>query len=132
MCTTGGVHTLTCCTHIFLLHSLYAACAHTRMAHVHEKGVCRTNVFVLSLAFSLLMFHPSLLFLIIHFDISFQSTILPFFPVLKAQDMRHSALASRSLASWPSQMLTQVMSPRSSTRSLFVDTDTMLIDDPDR
>ena len=72
------------------------------MAQVHEKGV---RVFVLYL-FSLLMFYPSLLFLYIHFDISFQSTILPYFPVLKAQDTRHSARASRSLATWPSQMQT--------------------------
>ena len=33
--------------------------------------------------------------------------------------MRHSAHASRSLATWPSQMQTQVMSPTSSTRSLL-------------
>ena len=46
-------------------------------------------------------------------------TILPYFLVLKVQDMRHSAPASRSLATWPSQMQTQVMSPRSSTRPLL-------------
>ena len=33
--------------------------------------------------------------------------ILPYFPVLKAQDMRHSAPASRSLVTWPSQMQTE-------------------------
>ena len=44
--------------------------------------------------------------------------ILPYFPVPKAQDMRHSAPASRSLASWPDQMQTPVISPKSSTRSL--------------
>ena len=40
----------------------------------HEKGVCRMSVFVLYLAFSLLMFHPSLLFLYTHLDITFLST----------------------------------------------------------
>ena len=65
------------------------------------------------------MFHPSLLFLHGHFETTFQSTILPYFPVLKAQDVRNSAHASRSLATWPSQMQTQFMSPKSSTRSLL-------------
>ena len=37
----------------------------------------------------------------------------------KAQGVRHSAHASRSLAPWPSQMQTQVMSPTSSTSSLL-------------
>ena len=46
-------------------------------------------------------------------------TFMPYLPVLKAQDMRHSAPASRSLATWPSQMRTQVVSPKSSTRSLL-------------
>ena len=44
--------------------------------------------------------------------------ILPYFPVLKVQEMRHSAPGSRSSATWPDQMQTQVMSPRSSTWSL--------------
>ena len=105
VCTTEGAHTLTCCTHIFLLHSAHLhACSRTRMAQVHEKGVCRMSVFVFYLAFSLLMFHPSLLFLYIHFDITCLSIFLPNFPILKAQDMRHFAHASRSLANWPCQM----------------------------
>ena len=56
------------------------------------------------------MFHLSLLFLDGHFetnpDITFLSISLPNFPVLQAQDMRNSAHASRSLATWPSQMQT--------------------------
>ena len=76
-------------------------------------------VISLHLAFSTLMFHQSLLFLPAHFDITFSSTILPYFPVLKAQVMRYSAHASRRLDIWPSQMHTQVMIPRSSTRSLL-------------
>ena len=78
--------------------------------------------------FLLLMIHPSsLLFLHGHFetnpdyDLTADSDIhmiLPYFPVLKVQEMRHSAPASRSSATWPDQMQTQVMSPRSSTWSL--------------
>ena len=78
------------------------ACAHTRMAQVHEKGGCRTSVFVLYLAFSLLMFHPSLLFLPAYVDFPFQSTILPYFPVLEAHYTRNAARGARSLAIWPS------------------------------
>ena len=61
------------------------------------------------------MSHPSLLFPHGHFettpDYDFTDNpihmILPYFPVLKAQDTRHSAPASRSLATWPDQMQTQ-------------------------
>ena len=117
---------------VFRLHahfSAHSACtvtfahfscmSHTRMdqGQVHEKCVCRMSVFVLYLAFSLLMLHPSLLFLHAYLDITFLSIFLPYFPVLQAQDMRHS-LASRSMATWPRQQ-TEVMSPRSSTRSLL-------------
>ena len=59
--------------------------------------------------------HPSLLFSHGHFetipDCDFTDDpvhmFLPYFPVLKAQDTRNSAHASRSLAIWPSQMQTQ-------------------------
>ena len=85
------------------------------------------GVLVLYLAFSFLMFHPSLLFFDVHFetipdfDITDDSvhTFLPYLPVLKAQGTRISARAARSLAIWPSPPSTQVMSPRSSTRSLL-------------
>ena len=121
-----------CYTHAHLLHAHFSAhgactvtfahlhaCAHTRMAQVHEKGVWRMSVFVLYLAFSLPMFHPSLQFLYIHFDITCLSIFLPFSPVLKAQGMRVSARAARSLAIWPSPPSTQVMSPKSSPISLL-------------
>ena len=73
------------------------------------------SVFVLYLAFSFLMSHPSLLFLHGHFettpDHDFTDSdihmILPYFPILEAQDKRNSAPASRSLATWPSQMQAQ-------------------------
>ena len=130
----------TCHAHTHLSHAHFSAhsalcayfahlhaCAHTRMAPVHQKGVC-TCVISLHLAFSLLKIHPSsLMFFDGHFetnpDYDFTNDpihmILPYFPVLKAQDMRHSAPASRSSATWPDQMQTQVMSPKSSTRSLL-------------
>ena len=62
------------------------------------------------------MFHPSLLFLHGHFettqDYDFTDdpvhTFLSRLPVLKAQDMRHSAHASRSWATWPNQVQTHV------------------------
>ena len=105
---------------------------HRHACHTHAwltsaKRVLCTCVFVLYLAISVLMIHLSLQFLHGHFettpDYDFTDdpvhAILPCFPVLKAQDTRHSAPASRSLAHWPSQMQTQVMSPPSSTRSLL-------------
>ena len=119
------------CTYTHLLHvhfSAHSACtvtfahfscvSHTRMAQGHEKFVCCMCVISLHLAFSLLMFHPSLLFLHTHLDITFLSVFLPNFPVLKAQDMRNSAHASRRLATWPSQMQTHSSegSPRASRR----------------
>ena len=81
----------------------------------------------LHLAFSLLVSHLSLLFPHGHFettpDYDFTDDpvhmFLPYLLVLKAQDTRNSAPASRSLATWPSQMQTQVVSPTSSTRSLL-------------
>ena len=62
------------------------------------------------------MSHPSLLFLDGHFetnpDYDFTDDlihmILLYCPVLKAQGMRHSAPASRSLATWPDQMQTHI------------------------
>ena len=68
VCTTAGVHTLTCCTHIFLhmaraqshLH-IFMRVTHTHGSSSWKKSVCRMSVLVLHLAFSLLMCHPSLL-----------------------------------------------------------------------
>ena len=54
VCTTGGVHTLTCCTHIFLLHSLSA---HSRTSscvctYTHGSSVCK-KVFAYASYFSI-------------------------------------------------------------------------------
>ena len=94
-----------------------------------KKRVACTCVFVLYLAFSLLMSHPYLLFPHGYFettpDYDFTDdpihTFLPYLPVLKAQDMRHSARCiARSLATWPSSSLqTQVMSLRKFHKNHF-------------
>ena len=122
------------CTYTHLLHAHvsahcactvtfahFHACAHTRMAQarVVSKGVRCTCIIPLHLAFSISCMTRLCCSCTSTSTIPFRSTILPYFPVLKAQDMRHSALASKSLATWPSQMQTQVMSPTSSTRSLL-------------
>ena len=65
VCTTGGVHTLTCCTHIFLRTARSPRTSHTSHAcHIHAwlkdaKKVLCTCVTCLHRAFSLLMSHPS-------------------------------------------------------------------------
>ena len=119
------------CAYTHLLHAHFSAhsgCsttfAHVHACHIHawlelkscSKGVCCARIIPLHLAFSLLMFHPSLLFQHGHFetnpDITFLTTSLPNFPVLQAQDMRNSAHASRSLATWPSQMQTHLLGIR--------------------
>ena len=123
------------CTNTHLLHAHFSAhsactvtfahfhaCAYTRVAQGHDKGVCYMWVISLHLAFSSLMSHPSLLFLDGHFETipDFDvHTFLPYLPVLKAQGMRISARAARIVAIWPSPLSTQVMSPKSSTRSLL-------------
>ena len=84
------------------------------MAQAHEKGVGRMRM-SFSITPSLSLISPThRLFLDGHFetnpDYDFTDDpihmILPYFSVLKAQDMRHSAPAWRSLATWPSQMQT--------------------------
>ena len=71
--------------------------------------------YLFHLAFSLVMIHLSLLFLHGHFETtpdydltdSVMHMILPYFPVLQAQETRNFAPAMRSLGTWPSQMQTQ-------------------------
>ena len=73
-CRHSPVHTLTCCTHIFLV---YIHCAHTshilmRVTHMHGSRVSavRMSSSLCHLAFSHLMCHPSLLLLFLdgHFE----------------------------------------------------------------
>ena len=123
------IHPLVC-THIFLHIARAQSHFHIFMrVHIHawlkvmKKGVCCMWVISLHLAFSRLMSHPSLLFLDGHFEDHFltltSTRSLPYLPVLKAQGMRISARAARIVAIWPSPLSTQVMSPKSSTRSLL-------------
>ena len=118
VCTTE-VHTLTCRTHIFLLHSVCAR-SHTfvRVTYTHGSSVCK-KVFAHASLISpsrLLPSHVSPVSAVparsrrdpdYDFTDSDIHKFLPYFPVLKAQDMRNSAPASRCLATWPSQMQTQ-------------------------
>ena len=95
----------------------FSCVSHARMAQASrcQKGSLHVCHFSIHLAFSLLMCHPSLLFLDGHFettpDYDFTNdpvhTFLPHFPVLKAQDTHKSAHSSRSLGTWPSQMQTR-------------------------
>ena len=122
-CGRRGVYTLRVARTLSLLHILSAhplifMRAHSRMAQGRQKDVCCMCVVPLHLAFSVLLFHLSLLFLHAHSGITFLSIFLPNFPVLEAQDTRNSSYAARSLATWPSQMQTRFMTPTSSTRSL--------------
>ena len=123
-----SVYTLTCCTHIFLLY-IHCACTSRILMHIHAwlKIAVRMSSSLFHLTFSLLMFHPSLLLLFLdgHFETIPTTTSLTLtsttscrtFPTKKR---RSSALRTRtsSLANWPSSFLPQVMSPKSSTRSL--------------
>ena len=115
LCTTGGVCTLTCCTHLFLrparslrtLH-IFMPVTYTHGSSVCEKGVVCICVVSFHLAFSLLMFHPSLLFPHAYLDITFLSTrscrTCP-----KSAGHAHLRTRTRSLAIWPSPPSTHVV-----------------------
>ena len=111
VCTTG------CVTHLSHAHfsehsALTAYFAHLHACHIHawlklkscQKGVCFTCIIPLHLAFSISCFTRLCSSWTSTSTSPFHSTILPYFPVLKAQDMLHFTLASRSLATWPSPM----------------------------
>ena len=127
------------CTYTHLLHAHFSAhsartayfahfscVSHARMAQVSVKAVC-TCVVSLHLAFFFLMSHTSLLFPHGHFettpDYDFTDDpvhmFLQYLLVLKAQDTRNSAHASRSLATWPCQIQTKVMIPKNSRSALL-------------
>ena len=97
------------------------------------------RVVTLHLAFTLLMIHLSLLFSDGHFETSpdhdftdkLVHMIFPYFPVLKAQDLRNSELASRSLATWPSQMQQNTKYESNELDKIIsLDHDKTLINDP--
>ena len=79
-----------------VLHTLLMRVTHTRMAQVHEKGVCRMSVFVISYLTS----HPSFALSVRRFSLDFPvHTFLPYSLVLKAQGMRISARGREVLLS---------------------------------
>ena len=103
-------------------HTLCAYFTHLHACHIHawlkcpQKGslhMCHTS------PISLLMIHLSLLFVDGHleanpdYDFTYFDIheILPNFPDPKARVKRNSANASRSLATWTSQMQTQKQRP---------------------
>ena len=130
----GSVHTLTCCTHIFLhiaraqshdahcvcAHSAHLhACEHTRMAQVSEKFCCMRMSHI---SISCVTLRPCCSLTVTSRPLSrLWRPRLPCraLPDPKARVKRTSARAPRSLATWPCLVLTQVMSPNSSTRSLL-------------
>ena len=125
------------CTYTHLSHAHFSG-AHTLCIFRTSSCASHTCMFQVSVKRCLHMCHispsrvlpshdsPVLVFLDGHFETTpdydlTDSNIhmfLPYFPVLKVKDMRHSAHASQSLATWPNQMQTQVMSPTSSTKLL--------------
>ena len=115
MCTTGGVHALTCCTHFSVAQFV---CAHPHifmLVHIHawlkchEKGVCRISVFVLYLAFSLLMSHPSFAVSVRRLSLCRLSRphVLAVLTCLKSAGHAHLRTRTRSSAIWPSPPSTQ-------------------------
>ena len=124
LCVVGDqinerIHALTCCTHFFFVAQFVCAHPHIFMRvqihawlECHEKGVFGMSVLVLYLAFSLLLFHQSLLFLHAYLD------ILAVLTCPKRAGHAQLRTRTRSLAIWPCPPSTQVMSPRSSTRIL--------------
>ena len=99
-------------------HHRQSALTHTHGSSVHKCWLHAHVVISLWLSFSRLMFHPS------SFAVPPRSlwdhphdvpvrTVLPNFPDLKAQVKR-----TPHVATWPSPSSSQVMNPRSSTRTL--------------
>ena len=118
------VHTLTCCTHIFLLHSLSA---HIRTSScvctcTHGSSVCK-NVFayVSFLFISLSPFSCLTHLLLSPYDVSRLSRphVLAVHTCPKSAEHAHLRTRTRSLTIWRGPPSTQVMSPTSSTRSLL-------------
>ena len=96
------VHTLTCCTHIFLHVARAQSHSHIfmRVTYTHGSSVCK----MVSAYVSFLPISPSLsrvspiLAVLAHFETTFPSApFLPYLPVPEAQGMRNSA---RGRAVW--------------------------------
>ena len=130
VCTTGSVDALTCCTHIFLRTSRSLRTSHTSHAcHIHALLKCLSKRCVAHVSYFSISPSPFSCFTRLCCSCTpsltspFKSTTLPYFPILKAQDTRNFAHASRSLATG--------YEPKEFDNITSVDSDTMLIDDPD-
>ena len=131
-------------TYTHLLHAHFSVaesvCAHPHIfMRVHKqvwlkclwKDVCRTCVFVLYLAFSLLMFHPSLLFLYIHFYITFSVHLLA--ELSRPKSAGHAPLRTciAKFGYLAKSDANTGYEPKEFDKITSVDNDTMLIDGPD-
>ena len=121
---TGGVHALTCCTHIFCTQRVHCAHPHIFMRVTHTHGSrswkrCLLHAHVSTLMIRFFCLCCSFTW---HFETNLTDapvrTILPNFPDPEARVKRTSAPATSSLATWPSPFSTQVISSRSSMRKL--------------
>ena len=129
------------CTH--LLHAHFSAhractvtsahlhtCAHARMAQVSVKRclhMCRFSPFRILLS---LMFHPSLLFLYIHFDITFLVHVLAV--LSRPESARHAHLHTciAKFGYLAKSDANTGYEPNKFDKNTSVDDDTMLINDP--
>ena len=100
------------------------------MAHGHEKKVFVVCV-VLNLAFSHLMFHPSLLFLYIHFDITL--SVHNFAVLSRLESAGHAQFRTRieEFGYLAKSAANTGYEPKEFEKITSVDSDTMPIDDPD-
>ena len=125
------VRTYFCAQRAHCVFRTSSCVSHTRMAQVSwNKGVCHMSVFVLYLAFSSLMFHPSLLFLYIHFDITFSVHNLAVLsrPKSAGHAQRRTCIAKFGyLAKSDANAGNE---PNEFDKNNSVDDDTMLINDP--
>ena len=139
MCTTGSVHTLTCCTHICLLHSLSAhirtsacVCTYTHGSSVCEKVFACVSHLSLSLSLVSCLTHLSQSPYDDSLSLSLDCpvrTLLPYLLVLKVHGMRHSA---RGREVWLSGQvrLNTGYETKGFDKITSVDSDTMLINEP--
>ena len=119
MCVRRSVYTHTPCrTHICLTQFLCVTYRHRVHARLKVFAVCMSYLSISPSPLSCFI-PPSLLFPHSHFETTFPSAPSWTVPDAKARVKRTYARAQRSLASWPIPRTPQVMSPRSSTRSVL-------------
>ena len=144
VCATVSGHTLTCCTHIFLVYTHCAYISHilVRVTHMHDSRVSavRMSSSLCHLTFSLLMFHPSLLLLFLdrHFktfpdlddltDVSVHA-ILPNFPDLKKAQVKRTPHEDQEFGYLADSTHSTGKEPKEFDKIASVDDDATLIND---